>query len=183
MSGIVGSNHNIRGSGVVAKLGTDGQVFTSAGAGVKQTFEAAAGGANTPAFYAHNTSATSCSASAHTKVIFDAEIFDSDGKYDAAAGTFTPTVAGKYFVAAQISLASGNDGANYECQLYKNGSIYAEAEDWLYGGDYTTDLCSVVDLDTDDYIEIFIYHNSSGGTKSTVTTNQANFFSAFKIIE
>ena len=44
MSGIVGSSHNIRGSGIVAKLGTDGQVFTSAGAGVKQTFEDAAGG-------------------------------------------------------------------------------------------------------------------------------------------
>ena len=44
MSGIVGSYYNIRGSGIVAKLGTDGQVFTSAGAGVKQTFEAAAGG-------------------------------------------------------------------------------------------------------------------------------------------
>ena len=44
MSGIVGSSHNIRGSGLVAKLGTDGQVFTSAGAGVKQTFEDAAGG-------------------------------------------------------------------------------------------------------------------------------------------
>ena len=44
MSGIVGSYHNIRGSGVVNKLGTDGQVFTSAGAGVSQGFEDAAGG-------------------------------------------------------------------------------------------------------------------------------------------
>ena len=44
MSGIVGSSHNIRGSGVVAKLGTDGQVFTSAGAGIKQTYEDAASG-------------------------------------------------------------------------------------------------------------------------------------------
>jgi len=44
MSGIVGSSHNIRGSGIVAKLGTDGQVFTSAGAGIKQTYEAAGGG-------------------------------------------------------------------------------------------------------------------------------------------
>ena len=47
MSGIVGSSHNIRGSGPVAKLGTDGQVFTSAGAGVSQTFEDAGGGAHT----------------------------------------------------------------------------------------------------------------------------------------
>ena len=34
MSGIVGSRLNIRGSGIVAQLGTDGQVLTSAGAGV-----------------------------------------------------------------------------------------------------------------------------------------------------
>ena len=44
MSGIVGSHHNIRGSGIVAKLGTDGQIFTSTGAGLSQGFEAAAGG-------------------------------------------------------------------------------------------------------------------------------------------
>ena len=44
MSGIVGSYFNTRGSGVVAKLGTDGQVFTSTGAGLSQGFEAAAGG-------------------------------------------------------------------------------------------------------------------------------------------
>ena len=44
MSGIVGSYFNTRGSGVVAKLGTDGQIFTSAGAGLSQGFEAAAGG-------------------------------------------------------------------------------------------------------------------------------------------
>ena len=44
MSGIVGSYFNTRGSGVVAKLGTDGQVFTSTGAGLSQGFEAAPGG-------------------------------------------------------------------------------------------------------------------------------------------
>ena len=44
MSGIVGSYFNTRGSGVVAKLGTDGQLFTSSGAGVSNTFEDAAGG-------------------------------------------------------------------------------------------------------------------------------------------
>lgn len=39
MSGIVGSRFNIRGSGLVGKLGTDGQVFTSAGAGKSAVFE------------------------------------------------------------------------------------------------------------------------------------------------
>ena len=44
MSGIVGSRLNNRGSGLVGSLGTDGQVFTSAGAGAGAVFEAAAGG-------------------------------------------------------------------------------------------------------------------------------------------
>ena len=44
MSGIVGSKLNIRGSGRIAKLGTDGQVLTSAGAGVSAAFEAASAG-------------------------------------------------------------------------------------------------------------------------------------------
>jgi hypothetical protein len=44
MSGIVGSKLNIRGSGRIAKLGTDGQVLTSAGAGTSAVYEDAAGG-------------------------------------------------------------------------------------------------------------------------------------------
>ena len=44
MSGIVGSRLNTRGSGLVADLGTDGQVLTSAGAGQRIVYEDAAGG-------------------------------------------------------------------------------------------------------------------------------------------
>ena len=43
MSGIVGSRLNIRGSGLVGSLGTDGQVFTSSGAGVGAAYEAGGG--------------------------------------------------------------------------------------------------------------------------------------------
>ena len=44
MSGITGSKLNIRGSGLVAKLGTDGQILTSTGAGTQAAFEDAAAG-------------------------------------------------------------------------------------------------------------------------------------------
>ena len=44
MSGIIGSRLNVRGSGLVSKLGTDGQVLTSAGAGKQLAFEDVAGG-------------------------------------------------------------------------------------------------------------------------------------------
>ena len=49
MSGIIGSKINIRGSGRVAKLGTDGQVLTSAGAGAPCGFEDASSGADAAA--------------------------------------------------------------------------------------------------------------------------------------
>jgi len=44
MSGIIGSKINIRGSGKIAKLGTDGQVLTSSGAGLSAAFEDLAAG-------------------------------------------------------------------------------------------------------------------------------------------
>jgi len=44
MSGIIGSKINIRGSGKIAKLGTDGQVLTSSGAGVQASYEDIAAG-------------------------------------------------------------------------------------------------------------------------------------------
>jgi hypothetical protein len=44
MSGIIGSRFNNRGSGLVGSLGTDGQIFTSSGAGVGAVYEDAAGG-------------------------------------------------------------------------------------------------------------------------------------------
>ena len=44
MSGIVGSKLNIRGSGRIAKLGTDGQALTSSGPGVQANYEDLAAG-------------------------------------------------------------------------------------------------------------------------------------------
>ena len=44
MSGIVGSKLNIRGSGRIAKLGTDGQALTSSGAGKSANYEDLAAG-------------------------------------------------------------------------------------------------------------------------------------------
>ena len=45
MSGIVGSRLNIRGSGLIGGLGSDGQVLTSAGAGQEIVFESLSAGA------------------------------------------------------------------------------------------------------------------------------------------
>ena len=58
MSGIIGSK-NHRGSGLIADLGTDGQILTSAGAGLRQVFEAAAGGGGNYYWFQHSYSTNS----------------------------------------------------------------------------------------------------------------------------
>ena len=48
-----------------------------------------------PSFFAYLSSDQSLSADTETKVICDTEIYDSDSKYDASSGRFTPGVVGK----------------------------------------------------------------------------------------
>ena len=117
MSGIIGSKDNIRGSGLVAKLGTDGQVMTSAGAGNSAVYEDLAGGISWQSVvtgstmtavagegYPINTTSNTCtitlpsSASAGDEIIFtdyarnwgtNKIIIDSNGlKYQSDADTF-----------------------------------------------------------------------------------------------
>ena len=118
MSGIIGSRLNVKGSGLVAKLGTDGQILTSAGAGLQAAFEDVAGGITWQAVttgstltavagkgYPINTTSNTCtitlpaSASTGDEIIFkdyarnwatNKIIIDSNGlNYQGDADTFT----------------------------------------------------------------------------------------------
>jgi len=89
MSGIVGSRFNIRGSGLIGSLGSDGQAFTSSGAGKSAVFEAAPSGFDV-------SSITGATALAEEPAQTD-EIVISDGgtlkRLDIAHITCTPCLA------------------------------------------------------------------------------------------
>ena len=100
MSGIVGSRLNIRGSGLVGSLGTDGQVFTSSGAGVGAAYEAAAGGGKIVQY----TNNTSLSATAITST--------SDVASN-CSGAITPTSSSnKIIVTASLGMGSYDNSGN-----------------------------------------------------------------------
>ena len=126
MSGIIGSKINIRGSGRIAKLGTDGQVLTSSGAGQQANYEDAGGGANTPAFAATFSGTTDTSADTWTKVALNTEVFDTDGDYDNSSNyRFTPTTAGKYYLYGHCwsyMKSTAAQSTSFKSALYKNGS-------------------------------------------------------------
>jgi len=188
MSGIVGSRFNIRGSGLVGSLGTDGQVFTSSGAGAGAVFEAAAGGDNTPAFMATATSEQAFSDDTITKMQFGTELYDTDSTY--SSDRFTPAVAAKYQIFGTVDMTGDGDYQRLDMlrvYLYKNGSsLNFWTFDFRTGTTPTAVIsfpCSfntVVDADDDDYYEVYGYADTR--TVSPKTNDIHTLFGAYKII-
>ena len=194
MSGIVGSSHNIRGSGIVAKLGTDGQVFTSAGAGVKQTYETASGGDNTPAFLAFLSSAQSAISDATwTKVAFNSELFDTDNTFDNSSNfRFTPGTEAKYMLFCQAGGAPNTAHSTVMgIRFYKNGAVYSERMIEFVNSEIKQDAAgwslghqTVAASDDDDYWEVFVYQDTGDVTWDLVydSAEHQTYFGAYKII-
>lgn len=67
---------------------------------------------NGPAFVAVVDTATTCSASTQTKIVFGAEIYDTHSCYNPATSRFTPNVAGYYFFQGYCTFGSTTWGAS-----------------------------------------------------------------------
>ena len=159
---------------------TDELLISDAGV-LKRIDVSLVGGKNTPAFSAYKSSQTTGqSDSTWTKITYDTELLDSDGTF--ASSRFTPAVAGKYFISLNATVGTSNASSVDQASvaIYKNGSAVddntakVESEVELI----TNTISAIVDLDTDDYIEGYIYINQSTGT-NRITSSQ---LSGFKII-
>jgi hypothetical protein len=185
-NGSVGASQIADSSIALGKLSATGTKDATTFLRGDNTF-ASAGGVNTPAFMANLGSGQSISNNTSTKVNMDTEIFDTDGTYDHSTNyRFTPAVAGKYFVYAQIMFtAYGADGTSAGLQIKKNGStIHESYEKSAYNSnfDFYIHISATVVLDDDDYIEIFALQ-SSGASKTIYQGSLYSFWGAYKIIE
>ena len=145
----------------------------------KANFVSGIGGANTPAFSAKGTG-TNSSPNTATKVAYASENFDSDGKYDTSTSRFTPTVDGKYFIEGRFRFGETSDITGLKISIYKNGSAVKNHQVSNTHNE-TVSISGIIDLDTDDYVEIFFSHNHSG-TSGTVSDDSYNTFEGFKLI-
>ena len=146
---------------------------------------------NTPAFEAYVPSTVdNLTDNVTNKMPASTEVFDSDGKYDTSTYRFTPTVAGKYYVYAGADMRSETnfDIVLTQLWIYKNGSAYREV---LSRGETTQNyqtehqtISAIIDLDTDDYVEIYGNCNttSSAQWKWDATQPLTNYFGAYKLI-
>ena len=139
------------------------------------------GGTNTPSFLAYKTSAQSVANTTAVQITFDTELYDSDGKF--ASNRFTPTVAGKYFIYAQLNMQA-TDGKYFETRIHKNGSLISVTQTHMGTVTYNAGsyIGEVIDSDDNDYFEIFTYHNS-GASKNVAGNDRTTYFGAYKIIE
>jgi hypothetical protein len=140
-------------------------------------------GGTTPAFCATNSAQQTANSGVSTKVQFDTEVFDSDGKYDTSAYRFTPTVAGKYFITAQLANNNLYNQAQLQILILKNGSSVMNGEvngnNSTSNRNYTVNTSIVLDLDTDDYVEI--YGKQSLGNGVPITEGTRCYFIGYKI--
>ena len=146
---------------------------------------------NAPAFEAH-MSATVQNFTDNTaaKMPANTEVFDSDGTYDNSTNyRFTPGVAGKYFVyAGAIPRSESNfDVIIAEIFIYKNGSEYrktvARPEKDDNFNETSVSIQAIMDLDADDYVEIFANCNTNGGSQwQFIERTKSNYFGAYKLI-
>ena len=173
--------YDTSGNPAYVATGTSGHVLTSAGADAVPTFQAGAVSIY-PAFAYHKNGSTQSvgTGAADAIITFETEQFDTDNTFTSDT-TFTPAVAGYYFIQATIQ-CNLPTGTYWQLRIEVNGStVNTEANTNATGGTLTmqTSISWVQYLDGDDYLKIF-GRQASGGTIST-TTGFNNRIAGFKL--
>ena len=142
-----------------------------ADANVTQAKLAANVASNGPAFSAYGATGTVLTNSALTKIILDAELFDTNSNF--ASSRFTPTVAGYYQINGVVSYTTGAGTSSNWVSIFKNGIEYGRWSRQLLAPTFACNpVCSAVVYcnGTTDYIELYAFTN--GGS---VTTDAGQF--------
>ena len=137
---------------------------------------------NTPAFLVQKSATQTIATDTTTKVTFDTEILDTDNTF--SSDKFTPAVAGKYQIFAQVGISNIGDAKYNQVLLYKNGSSLNSKPMTIITGANTQDLYSrftyIVDANTTDYFEVYVRHNN--GNNRDLAFNQQTNFGGMRII-
>ena len=123
------------------------------------------GAGNTPAFCVTRNSDQTSNSGIATLVQWNAEIYDSDGKF--ASNRFTPTVAGYYYLFAQVNNNNLYNQAALNIWIRKNGSNIMRGavagNNSTSNRDYTIN-CSIINVaDSDDYFEVYAEQQLGNG--------------------
>ena len=129
---------------------------------------------NGPAFSAYNAGTQSISASTSTKVVFNAEDFDTASCFDSTTNyRFTPNVAGYYQFNANVYQTGGTYSYVW-LNFYKNGSSTVECNRVSSTGQGTLNGSALIYLNgSTDYVEL--YARAQGGTTLQLGASSKEF--------
>ena len=138
-----------------------------------------AGGENTPMFRSHLMTTQQVADSTWTEALLNSELYNIGDKFD--NNTFTPTVAGYYYLKAQVRWLSPNDFNQSGIRIRRNGANTI-AENTSEHDDYNgIDVSTIVYADEDDYFTMEIHQNSGVLTSVNGGSNDT-YFMGFKLI-
>ena len=179
-------------TGTSITLGDSGDTFTiPSGVTLTNNGTASGFGANTPAFLAYRNTGQSVSSVTPTVVAFNAEVIDSNSKFDTSTYRFTPTESGTYFLFAQCNIQAIHDQSTTEFDIRKNGTIVLSRYKHIAlnsGSDRNPSMNTscIIDSDTDDYFTVQIYTDFGSGTTITGEAYPASpiytLFGGYKLI-
>ena len=152
-----------------ATYGTSGQVLKSAGNAAPPTWGAADGWAE-HVYFNKDGDLANCSTNTWAKVAFDAGYHrgTSTGQFSDANDRYTPGVAGWYLIHAAVVCHSNGSNTWWHIEVRKNNSGQSVGHS-IYpyqtnGTKFHLGCTGIIDLDADDYVEVFV-NQSTGGTR------------------
>lgn len=122
-----------------------------------------------------------------TKMAYNTETYDERSEYDHTTNfRFTADNAGYYQVNANVLSASVSWTATqvWQIAIYKNGGIWCIGFRFFANanvtGYATSRVSDIVQLNADDYVEIFVFH-TQGGSVNTHADPNFNYFSIHRL--
>ena len=165
-SGMVGNIYLRGGSGNETNVG----VITATGAAVT--------GGNM--FIAKMNSGYNTSHNTDGEIVFQNEVFDSDGRYNNSNGRFTPNVAGYYFIDASLQFSTNSANNLFESTIWKNGAeqFVNRMRNPASNSELHCKVSGIVSVNgSSDYISIAAWQNSGGNL--TVNPGNGSYFMGY----
>ena len=142
-------------------------------------------GDHTPTFLAYQNGAVTINSASATLINLQTEAHDSDGKF--ASSRFTPTVAGTYFVSGAVAFFD-TDMDVATAFIYFNGAEKVKSAFGSSGGIKPVEISRHVSgtfvMDTDDYVELYGYAESSNDGTIAIghnSTSYQSYLTAFRL--
>jgi hypothetical protein len=146
---------------------------------------------NTPAFLVRpHGGGQTIAANTWSKVTWAVESIDTNG--DFANSKFTPSVAGKYFITAQLVWSQIDDNNHNHLQIRKNGTTGSATQEFRFysgnisgsaGGEISSmPINFIMDTNgTTDYFELWCYQYSGNRNIQGSANMNGSYFAGFKV--